>query len=249
LLAIMALLLGYSQVYARGGVSSRARAWVFSLLLGVLLAAQVWAGSRVGMFAAGMTLLLAWFGRLADRRILGWGLFAAGLFWVCVWLVLQQDLLRQIFPGNDGLPMSNPLAGSLVPEALRDSPSSDEEHRKTLFHGIEMWRQSPVVGAGLGVFHAMSSAWLGHPQVIHNTPLWILAELGLLGGAAVGWGFFLLARHAIRFGRTQPARRVLFLLLAVFSVFSLAHEIFYQRIFWLVLGAVLAKPGSARIGA
>jgi hypothetical protein len=251
LLVIMALLLGYSEVYARGGAgaSNRTRRWVFSLLLGVLLAAQVWTGSRVGMFAAGMTLLLAWFGRLADRRILWWGTVIAGLFWFCIWLVLQQDFFREIFHENNGPPMSNSLAGSLVPEALRDSPSSNEEHRQTMLRGIELWTQSPVLGAGLGVFHAMSPQWLGYPQVIHNTPLWILAEFGLLGGAAVGWGFFLLARHAIRFGKTQPARRILFLLLAAFSMFSLAHEIFYQRIFWLVLGAVLAKPGSARIGA
>lgn len=35
---------------------------------------------------------------------------------------------------------------------------------------------------------------------------------------------------------------ILFLLLVVFAMSSLAQEILYQRIFWLVLGAVLAQP-------
>ena len=99
------------------------------------------------------------------------------------------------------------------------------------------------------MFIAKSPAWFGHPQVIHSTPLWILAEFGLLGAAVFGWVLSLLSRHAIRFGRTQPACRILLLLLLAFTIFSLAHEIFYQRIFWLVLGAVLARPFAPRMYA
>jgi hypothetical protein len=36
------------------------------------------------------------------------------------------------------------------------------------------------------------------------------------------------------------------MLLGVFAVFCVAHEIFYQRLFWLVLGALLAKPFGHR---
>ena len=110
-----------------------------------------------------------------------------------------------------------------------------------------MWLQAPVLGAGLGVFHEKSQEWVGQPQVIHSTPIWILAEFGLLGGAVFGWAFVLPARHATRFGKSQPARRVLLFLLVAFAIFCLVHEILYQRIFWLVLGAVLAQPSSARL--
>ncbi|MCA1925496.1 MAG: O-antigen ligase family protein, partial [Thiobacillus sp.] len=123
---------------------------------------------------------------------------------------------------------------------------SDQERWATLTHALALWRESPVFGAGLGVFYAKSSAWLGHPQVIHNTPLWILAEFGLVGAAVMGWTFFLLARHAVRFGKFSPARRILLLLILAFAIFSLAHEIFFQRIFWFVLGAVLAQGFVAR---
>jgi hypothetical protein len=230
LLAVMALLLGYFQVYARHniGLQRPARPWIFSWLLGILLAGLVWTSSRTGMLVGVMVLLLAWLGRVADRRMLGWSLIFATLLWCGVWLAAPEALSVQ----------SN-----------FSSESSFLEHWKTLTYGLEMWRQSPVLGAGLGVFHARSPMWMGHPQIIHSTPLWILAEFGLLGGAVFGWAFFLMARHAIRFGRTQPAGRSLLLMLAAFAIFGLAHEIFYQRIFWLVLGAVLAQSFAHRMRA
>lgn len=227
LLACIALLLGYFQVYARHNFSLQrpARPWIFSLLLGILQAGLVWTGSRTGMMVGMLALLLAGLGRLADRRMLGWGLIFAALLWCGVGLSAPEFLSVQSNLSSD---------------------SSNLERWETLTHGLEMWRQSPVLGAGLGVFNAKSPMWAGHPQVIHSTPLWILAEFGLLGGAVFGWAFFLLARHAIQFGWIQPAGRILLLLLVAFGMFGLAHEIFYQRIFWLVLGAVLAQPFAKR---
>ena len=240
LLAVMALLLGYSQVYARYGISLQrpGRSRVFSLLFGILLAGLVWTGSRTAMLVGVMVLLLAWLGRLADRRTLGWGVMFAALLWSGVWLGAQKWLWSGIFQFA-----INPLQAGVSHQG------SNVERWETLTHGLELWWQSPVLGAGLGVFIAKSPAWFGHPQVIHSTPLWILAEFGLLGAAVFGWVFSLLARQAIRFGRTHPPRRILLLLLVVFTIFSLAHEIFYQRIFWLVLGAVLARPFTLRMHA
>lgn len=249
LLAGMALLLGYSQVYARHNLGSQrpARPWIFSLLLGILLAGLVWSGSRAGILVGVLVLILAWLGRLADRRMLGWGVIFATLLWWGVCLAAQKALILGVLSGEISilsvdLLIQSVLSGNISGQSNFSSELSNLERWETLIHGLEMWRQSPVLGAGLGVFHAKSTVWMGHPQVIHSTPLWILAEFGLLGGAVFGWAFFLLARHAIRFGRSQPARRILFLLLGAFAIFGLAHEIFYQRIFWLVLGAVLAQP-------
>ena len=285
LLACVALLLGYFQVYARHnfGLQRSARPWIFSLLLGILLAGLVWTGSRTGMLVGVMVLLLAGLGRLADRRMLGWGVLFAALLWCGVWLAAQTVLLTWIFtvllwcgawlathinfivnviiavisgsplPDYIVAPFPPPpsfsnqsiLTGDLSVQSNLSGEGSNLERWETLTHGLEMWRQSPLLGAGLGVFHAKSPIWMGHAQVIHSTPLWILAEFGLLGGAVFGWAFFLLARHAIRFGKTQPARRILLLLLVAFAIFGLAHEMLYQRIFWLMLGAVLAQPFAA----
>jgi hypothetical protein len=253
LLAVMVLLLGYSQVYASHGIGMQrpGRLWVFSLLLGSLLAGLVWSGSRTGIFVGVMVLLLARFGRLADRRMLGWGLIFATLLWSGVWLVTLKDLVQGILSGNflfsENIFFPSALHGS-IPLTYSRVASSDE-HWQTMVRGLELWLQSPVLGVGLGVFIAKSPMWLGYPQVIHSTPLWILAEFGLVGAAVFGWAFLLLARHAIRFGSTQPARRILLLLLVSFATFSLVHEILYQRIFWLVLGAVLARPFATRMRA
>ncbi len=99
-----------------------------------------------------------------------------------------------------------------------------------------------MTGVGLGVFIAKSTAWLGHPQVIHSTPLWLLAELGLVGFVVICSIFFVLARNAWKQWSKSLPDRILFMVLAVVALFSQVHEIFYQRIFWLVLGVLLARP-------
>lgn len=227
LLAVMALLLGYSQFYARYGVlmNHPTRTWIFSVLFGLLLAGLVWTGSRAGCLTGLLVLLLTGFGRLADRRMLGWGLIFAAMLWASVWMLTQGSSVHS----------------SSVQSAL-SGDYSNSERLATISYAFELWQQSPVFGAGLGVFISKSQAWLGHPQVVHSTPLWLLAEFGLVGVTVMGWAFFLLARFAIRLGKFQPARRGLLLLLFVFAIFSLGHEIFYQRIFWFVLGAVMARP-------
>ncbi len=231
LLAAMALLLGYSRVYARCDVASYSsvRRWIFPVLLGIVLAGLVWTGSRAGLLVGLVVLIFAGIGRLADRRMLGWGLMFAAILWVGVWLGAQSAPIQSA-------PIQSTISGD----------DSDQERWVTMTHALELWRQSPILGAGLGVFIAKSPAWLGHPQVIHSTPLWVLAEFGLIGAAVMGWAFSLLVHYATRLGKFLPARRVLLLLILAFAVFSLAHEIFFQRIFWFVLGAVLAQPFVSR---
>lgn len=231
LLAVVALILGYSRVYARygGGLRRSAQPWVFAVLLGIALVGLGWTGSRAGWLVGLVMLLIAGISRLADRRMLGSGLIVAIILWVGVWMGTQYAPVQSA-------PVQSALSGDY----------SNQERWATMIHAVELWRASPVFGAGLGVFVAKSSAWLGHPQVVHNTPLWILAEFGLVGVAVMGWVFFLLARHAVRFGRFSSARGILLLLILAFAVFSLAHEIFFQRIFWFVLGAVLAQVVVSR---
>ena len=69
LLASMALLLGYFQVYARHnfGLQRPARPWIFSLLLGIVLAGLVWTGSHTGMLVGVIVLFLAGLGRQIGR--------------------------------------------------------------------------------------------------------------------------------------------------------------------------------------
>ena len=125
---------------------------------------------------------------------------------------------------------------------------SNEERIATLVYGFKMWRNSPFFGEGLGVFIANSESWLGRPTVIHNTPLWILAEFGLLGAAIFGWSLLKIGRYTIDANQPESnlSRSALLLLLTLFIVFSLFHEMLYQRIFWLIGGALLATPLVSR---
>lgn len=228
LLAVVALLLAYSRVYAyrAGGVLRVA------LLLGVVLAGLVWSGSRAGMLAGIILLLMGGLGGMASRRsIVGAVLMAClmlGGFWLTQSSLTQSSLMQSALSGE----------------------SSNQERVETWMRAFELWRQSPFIGAGLGVFMAESPARLGHPTVIHSTPLWILAEFGLLGLAVMGWTGWKLLRFALPAapGRTQdgvrPTRAALLLLLVMFAIFSLFHEMLYQRILWLVLGALLALSGA-----
>lgn len=236
LLAVMALVLGYSRIYAKHGTGWRhsMQSWMFVMLLGLVLAGLVWTGSRAGIVTGLVMLLLAGIGRFADRRIISLGLIVAVVLWVGVWMGTQYA------PDQ-----STPVQSALVQSDI-SGDYSDQERWATFIHAVELWRESPLFGAGLGVFVAKSPAWLGHPQVIHNTPLWILAEFGLVGVAVMGGAFFLLGRHAVRFGGVSPAGRSLLLIVLAFAIFSLAHEIFFQRIFWFVLGALLARPFISR---
>jgi uncharacterized membrane protein YbhN (UPF0104 family) len=91
LLAVMVLLLGYSQLNAKYSVlmNHPSRAWILSVLLGVLMAGLVWTGSRAGFLTGLLVILLAGFGRLADRRMLGWGLIFAAMLLASVWMLTQ----------------------------------------------------------------------------------------------------------------------------------------------------------------
>jgi hypothetical protein len=122
------------------------------------------------------------------------------------------------------------------------SAASDHVRGETILRGIEMWRNSPWLGAGLGVFIAKSTLWYKEPIVIHCTPVWLLAEFGIIGLLIVFLCFVRIIMLAYQRWCSAPQYRVIILLLGIFSIFCLVHEIFYQRIFWLMLGVCLALP-------
>jgi len=122
---------------------------------------------------------------------------------------------------------------------------SNRERWNSIIMGFKMWSKSPFFGAGLGVFIEQSTEWFNRPIVIHSTPVWILAEFGLVGVAVFAWAFYSLLATLYTKGSALPPYTTLSMLLLTFSLFSLVHEIFYQRIFWMVLGAVLATVANS----
>jgi len=233
LLAVTVWLLAYSRLYMRrGDIAYRiGELWSTALPLSILLVGLVWTGSRAGVLTGAIILVAGGLTGMIDRKTLIRGVLLATLLWVGVWLTGQY--------ATQDSPIQTAVSGDI----------SNQERWATFLHAVELWRQSPVIGAGLGVFVMQSPDWFGRTLVIHSTPLWILAEFGLLGVIVFGWVFIKLARYALPagLGNSMPYRAAFLLLLLMFSVFSLAHEMFYQRILWLMVGALLALPGKPTV--
>jgi hypothetical protein len=232
LLTALAVWLGYAIIYTRGAYRSRRlkRLFVWTVFLGALLCGVIWSGSRTGIGVSILLLIACWWMHTVDHKHLLAGVGVAVAFWVAMWCVhnIAPNVVMQSEMGND---------------------ASDKEHWGSLLHAIELWRESPIIGSGLGVFYAKSATWFGHPVVVHSTPLWILTEFGLLGVVVVGGTFVLLTTAAMSAKSRLPVNRSLLWVLAVVALFGLVHEIFYQRIVWLILGALLATPLAMRYPA
>jgi hypothetical protein len=225
LLAVLALLLPYSKVYTcqfTAGAKRFFSGWQPWILIGFLIAGILWSASRAGILVTGIMLVVAYYRKSLDRRSTFFGCFFAALLWSAVWLLQKDAAIQSAISGAE----------------------SNNERWATLQHGFNMWRHSPFIGEGLGVFMAKSAEWFGHPTVIHNTPLWILAEFGLLGAFVLGWSFWKLGIYAVKAGASgdETPRSALLLLLILFIVFSQFHELLFQRIFWLIGGVLLGVP-------
>lgn len=139
------------------------------------------------------------------------------------------------------------------PHATPLAAAADEERLRTLERTLELWRESPVFGAGLGRYLAIQqAAGEVRPIVIHNTGLWLLVETGLVGTTVFIGGFaailFILWRK--RTGADTPGggfRRSILLFLVGFAVMSLGHDLLYQRILRFVLGLALVLPRTERL--
>jgi O-antigen ligase len=124
--------------------------------------------------------------------------------------------------------------------AGRGLTTSNAERWLTVSLGLEMFKAHPWFGAGLGAFMATEAHNFSRPLVIHSTPLWLLAEFGLIGSAVffcVGLYMFV---YEVRGDASDRASVFLLMLLAGFFSTALVHDLLYQRAFWLLLGGALA---------
>lgn len=228
----VAVALAHSSVRARVGMRIK-----FGALLGIILLGLWLSQSRAGLGTAVVMLILAWAGRLGDRYTIAAGVVTA----LALWAVAPLVSLALTFIGGD--PAVFGVMGS--PAELR--PMHDAERWQSILQGLAMWWQAPVFGAGLGAFMQTNLAEYGVPLVIHNSLVWLLAELGVVGAT-----IFLIGFGALVYGicprrlPLSPRDRLLLMSLLIFGVFSLVHEVLYQRIFWLMLGLTIASQGAGR---
>lgn len=227
LIACSILMLAYSPLYA-----SKRGLNVYIVLHAFILAGIAFTASRAGLIVETLLLLVALGFRLADRRQTATALVVACAIWITPqiplpdmpgWLAAKQSERVQV-------------------QGAFSSDSSNVERIQSLKQGLSLWQESPLLGAGLGVaIEKSTDGGTKAPLVIHCTPLWILAEFGLAGLAGMTLTLVAFAGH-LRSSKLKKLRqRSLLLILLAFCVFGLVHEIFYQRVFWLVLGGLLAS--------
>ncbi len=195
-------------------------------ILAVLILGFWFAGSRSGWIAVALVIATSlYLGVLTTREIVFAIMWAVGvatiplLLWI---LALSGD-------GNFATP-------TFLPEA-----SSTHERRLTIVGGLELFLGHPIFGAGLGAFRDQTILSTGKvPLIIHSTPVWLLAEMGIVGFAV----FTVAALHVFfsewRHARNDQTSALIVLCLLALAVMSGPADMLYQRTFWFVVGTALA---------
>ncbi len=118
--------------------------------------------------------------------------------------------------------------------------SATTERFKSIWDGIALFAAHPIFGAGLGAHMEGALRSDGIALVIHSTPVWLLAEMGVVGFLAFTVPLLRVFRHA--WGEVTPdvASRLLVLIIVAFAIMAIVHEMLYQRTFWLLFGTALA---------
>ncbi len=123
----------------------------------------------------------------------------------------------------------------------------DKVRMDTYGDALELWKHYPLLGGGLGAFRDYQTDKRGkYSDIIDCTALWLLSETG-----AVGLGlfsvFFLLAMWKIfikiKAGEdTTGIYLGIILMMMIFGIMSLVHELLYTRFLWFFMGLGLALP-------
>lgn len=232
-----------------------------TVLLGLALTALWFTGSRSGLIALGLLLVAALALRaVKPSRLAGAFLIAGCAVFVMEWLAeIINAALYAWYAAHVAvaklLEVDLPTAVVLRPPVY--SPleiiasgydSSNVQRIASLQGGLQMFLEHPILGAGLGAFMDAYAKAHGVPLVIHSTPLWLAAEMGIVGLVAFAAPVLRLFSYEIRQAAPHdPVRTFTVLALLGFVAIAAVHDVLFQRPFWLLLGAASAmvRPGGA----
>jgi uncharacterized membrane protein YbhN (UPF0104 family) len=216
----------------------RAGSWTSVFVLAILVQGIVNSGSRSGLLAGSAVLLVALALRCIALKMVLLALAVAAA------ILVAPTALHALFEYSV---LQLPAAANALGNMLR--PSADAERWYTIWRGLQLWMEHPVLGSGLGAFVTVVQAERGQFLVIHNSPIWLLAELGLVGFLIFALAFAAIARASVAAAlRGETWARTLLLVLAACAIFQLPHDVLYQRIFWFVFGATLFAGRWQRSG-
>jgi hypothetical protein len=213
------------------------RSWLPAVALLVTLGLT---RSRAAILCAVATVALAallgkwpardWLGRrsLVVASIAGAALVIVG---IAFWSPIDRGLIE-------------PLTHAIRPHA----DESDTLRWHSVALGLQAWLRHPVFGGGLGTFLLERETARLPLVVIHSVPIWFLAEMGLVGLAAyVVFVASLAAAGVAALMRNDGNARGLLIVVAVFVLMGLVHDIFFQRTFWLACGLLLVDGAGVAL--
>ncbi len=213
------------------------------LVLGIVFTGLWFSGSRAALVALSIVMgMAAYMGCLAWRPTLKALALAIA---ITIFVVFIPNLIAIFTPHLIGhVSPANSFTDNYF--AIVMSPStSNVERIKSLLGGWAMFQSHPIFGAGLGAYMNQEMQ-AGTPLVIHSTLLWLLAETGLIGSLIMLTPIVRIFWSEVRHSQDSDiGGLVLVLIITTFAVVSNAHEIMYQRAFWLLLGAALAYVPAA----
>ncbi len=254
--------LDMDQALRLNGFAQNPNAFAFQMLLAAAAVIVTARSTSAAVPMLSLCLFGLWMaGSRAVLVALPVTLLAAGLMGVRVRsLLLKSTPLAIAIIGFTGVaalmgPMlASTMAGQthigFIP-ALIESEGSKSEHWISIVQGLQLFFESPVFGCGLGVYIYEQMKQSGTLLIIHSTPIWLLAETGLVGFLAFAVPFGrVLAGEWKRRQLGDIGSQLIVTSLVAFAVTSMGHEMLYQRAIWLLLGAGLAcgisKQGQGR---
>jgi O-antigen ligase/polysaccharide polymerase Wzy-like membrane protein len=223
-------------------------------ILGLLFAGVFFTHSRSSMITS-VALLVAWrcfgFIKAKDLQYIATKVFLiiAGVFLLENSVFLLTVISNAIAPNTFFITSK---AFSMFAANTYSPSTSDPQRIYTIMEGLRLWMENPLFGIGLGGFAQHEILKNGIPLVIHNTFVWFLTEFGIVGFSLFFWyGFTIVKYLYCLMARIKPAHwrtqdKLLFSLIIVFVLMGNAHEIFYQRILWFMLGIAMVSDKGSR---
>lgn len=215
------------------------RRWLLPAILSAIGLAIYYGHSRagIGMYLIALITMMMFPGASSRRDLL------PSILWPAIALLLGGVFFMPIFQfittAIFGGPLTSEVAYIMQVNVVRES--GDLERWTSIREGWAMWLEHPVFGAGLGAY-VNGYVQMGKLLIIHSTPVWLLAETGLVGFAIVAITFIACLRHTYQ-GVTQERdgwHIGMMIALVCFAAGNIVHDFFFQRIFWFLLGLCMA---------
>lgn len=250
------LVMAAACVITAGRIGWFAKAWLHNAAMVILSLAIFYTHSRSGLGMLAILLILTLTFSLPQQRRKSTMTVMAVSSAIIVAFILP-DIVVLINTGVAFVhvalsPLFSEVAGggfSLAPNIRPflsitvERTSSDSERWLSIIEGWDLWLRHPLLGAGLGGYVEERISAGRDFLIIHSIPVWLMAEMGLVGLLTASIMLALLVNNAFQM-MTQPERHGwgigLLIILACMTAAGLVHDFFFQRSFWFLLGLYVA---------